>query len=147
MTDNRLLTLSSNLEKTLCRAMALANAMQHEFATVEHLLMALTDDEDAASMLKCAVKIDRLRHYLNDYLDLKLSHLVVEDEDVVDVKPTGALRRVIKRAAIHVRGSERKEVTGADILVALLSERKSHAVFFLQESSLRPCRDAQELHG
>src|ERR671914_2853241 len=127
--------LSRNLEKTLRRALALANARQHEYATLEHLLMALTDDEDATAVLKaCAVEVDRLRGNLNDFLDHELTSLAIEG--VVDAKPTAGFQRVIQRAAIHVQSSGREEVTGANLLVAIFSERESHAVFFLQEQEM-----------
>src|SRR5918996_5927329 len=127
--------LSRNLEKTLRRALALANARQHEYATLEHLLMALLDDEDAIAVLKaCAVEVDRLRTSLNEFLDHELTSLAVDG--VVDAKPTAGFQRVIQRAAIHVQSSGRSEVTGANVLVALFSERESHAVFFLQEQNM-----------
>ena len=127
--------LSHNLEKTLRRALALANARQHEYATLEHLLMALTEDEDAIAVLEaCAVEVDRLRANLNDFLDHELTGLAVEG--VVDAKPTAGVQRVIQRAAIHVESSGRSEVTGANVLIALFSERESHAVFFLQEQNM-----------
>ena len=127
--------LSRTLEKTLRRALALANARQHEYATLEHLLMALTEDQDALAVLKaCAVEIERLRASLMDFLDHELSGLAVEGS--VDAKPTAGFQRVIQRAAIHVQSSGRQEVTGANVLVALFSERESHAVFFLQEQNM-----------
>ncbi len=127
--------LSRNLEKTLRRALALANARQHEYATLEHLLMALLDDEDALAVLKaCAVEVDRLRTSLNEFLDHELTSLAVDG--VVDAKPTAGFQRVIQRAAIHVQSSGRSEVTGANVLVALFSERESHAVYFLQEQNM-----------
>jgi ATP-dependent Clp protease ATP-binding subunit ClpA len=127
--------LSRNLEKTLRRALALANARQHEYATLEHLLMALLDDEDALAVLKaCAVEVDRLRSSLNEFLDHELTSLGVDG--VVDAKPSEGFQRVIQRAAIHVQSSGRSEVTGANVLVALFSERESHAVFFLQEQNM-----------
>ena len=127
--------LSRTLEKTLRRALALANARQHEYATLEHLLMALTEDQDALAVLKaCAVDADRLRASLMDFLDHELSGLAVEG--AVDAKPTAGFQRVIQRAAIHVQSSGRQEVTGANVLVALFSERESHAVFFLQEQNM-----------
>src|SRR4051794_22415332 len=123
--------LSRTLEKTLRRALALANARQHEYATLEHLLMALTEDQDAMAVLKaCAVEVERLRASLMDFLDHELSGLAVEG--TVDAKPTAGFQRVIQRAAIHVQSSGRQEVTGANVLVALFSERESHAVYFLQ---------------
>jgi ATP-dependent Clp protease adapter protein ClpS len=127
--------LSRNLEKTLRRALALANARQHEYATLEHLLMALTDDEDAAGVLAgCGVDLDRLRANLDDFLDHELTSLAVEG--VVDAKPTASLQRIVQRAAMHVQSAGRSEVTGANIVVALFSERESHAVFFLQEQNM-----------
>ena len=127
--------LSRNLELTLRRSLALANARQHEYATLEHLLLALIDDEDAAAVLQsCAVDIDRLRANLNDFLDHELASLAVEG--VVDAKPTAGVQRVIQRAAVHVDGAGRNEVTGANVLVALFSERESHAVYFLQEQNM-----------
>jgi ATP-dependent Clp protease ATP-binding subunit ClpA len=127
--------LSRTLEKTLRRALALANARQHEYATLEHLLMALTEDQDALAVLKaCAVEVERLRASLMDFLDHELSGLAVEG--TVDAKPTAGFQRVIQRAAIHVQSSGRQEVTGANVLVALFSERESHAVFYLQEQNM-----------
>ena len=127
--------LSRTLEKTLRRALALANARQHEYATLEHLLMALTEDQDALAVLKaCAVEVERLRASLMDFLDHELSGLAVEGS--ADAKPTAGFQRVIQRAAIHVQSSGRQEVTGANVLVALFSERESHAVFFLQEQNM-----------
>ncbi len=127
--------LSRTLEKTLRRALALANARQHEYATLEHLLMALTEDQDAVAVLKaCAMDLERLRSSLSDFLDQDLGGLVVEG--VVDAKPTAGFQRVIQRAAIHVQSSGRSEVTGANVLVAMFSERESHAVFFLQEQGM-----------
>ncbi|MCB2011645.1 MAG: ATP-dependent Clp protease ATP-binding subunit ClpA, partial [Geminicoccaceae bacterium] len=127
--------LSRTLEKTLRRALALANARQHEYATLEHLLMALSEDQDAVAVLKaCAVELERLRMTLTDFLDHELSGLIVEG--VVDAKPTAGFQRVIQRAAIHVQSSGRTEVTGANVLVALFSERESHAVYFLQEQNM-----------
>jgi ATP-dependent Clp protease ATP-binding subunit ClpA len=127
--------LSRTLEKTLRRALALANARQHEYATLEHLLMALSEDQDAVAVMKaCAVEIDKLRLALTDFLDHELSGLVVDG--VVDAKATAGFQRVIQRAAIHVQSSGRSEVTGANVLVALFSERESHAVWFLQDQNM-----------
>jgi ATP-dependent Clp protease ATP-binding subunit ClpA len=127
--------LSRTLEKTLRRALALANARQHEYATLEHLLMALTEDQDATTVMSaCGVDITKLRTSLADFLDHELSGLVVEG--AVDAKPTAGFQRVIQRAAIHVQSSGRSEVTGANVLVALFTERESHAVYFLQEQNM-----------
>ena len=127
--------LSRTLDKTLRRALSLASARQHEYATLEHLLMALTEDPDAVAVLKaCAVDLDRLRDSLRVFLDKELSGLVVEGSS--EARPTAGFQRVIQRAAIHVQSSGRSEVTGANVLVALFSERESQAVFLLQEQSM-----------
>ncbi|WP_088562996.1 ATP-dependent Clp protease ATP-binding subunit ClpA [Arboricoccus pini] len=127
--------LSRTLEKTLRRALALANARQHEYATLEHLLLALAEDQDALAVLKaCAVEVDDLKRSLTEFVDQELTGLVVEG--VVDAKPTAAFQRVIQRAAIHVQSSGRGEVTGANVLVAMFSERESHAIFYLQEQNM-----------
>jgi len=127
--------LSRNLEQTLHRALAYANERRHEYATLEHLLLALTEDSDAMAVLRaCGVELDRLRTELSDYLDNELANLVTSRPD--DAKPTAGFQRVLQRAAIHVQSSGREEVTGANVLVALFSERESHAVYFLQEQEM-----------
>jgi ATP-dependent Clp protease ATP-binding subunit ClpA len=127
--------LSSNLEKTLHRALAYANERRHEYATLEHLLLALTEDQDAVAVLRaCNLDIERLRRDLVEYIDGQLSNLV--SSDLGDAKPTAGFQRVLQRAAIHVQSSGREEVTGANVLVALFSERESHAVYFLQEQEM-----------
>ena len=127
--------LSHNLEKSLHRALSHANERNHEYATLEHLLMALTEDQDAIAVLKaCGVDIDKLGEDLKTYLDDELSNLVVEGHE--DPKPTASFQRVVQRAAIHVQSSGRQEVTGANVLVAMFSERESHAVYYLQEQDM-----------
>ncbi|MGP1396474.1 MAG: ATP-dependent Clp protease ATP-binding subunit ClpA [Inquilinaceae bacterium] len=127
--------LSRNLEQTLHRALAYANERRHEFATLEHLLLALGEDQDAVAVMRaCGVDIDRLRRDLGSYLDTELTNLV--NTSVDDAKPTAGFQRVLQRAAIHVQSSGREEVTGGNVLVALFSERESHAVFFLQEQQM-----------
>ena len=127
--------LSRNLEQTLHRALAHANERRHEYATLEHLLLALTEDSDATAVLRaCGVDLDRLRAELSDYLDNELANLITNRPD--DAKPTAGFQRVLQRAAIHVQSSGREEVTGANVLVALFSERESHAVYFLQEQEM-----------
>jgi ATP-dependent Clp protease ATP-binding subunit ClpA len=123
--------LSRNLEQTLHRALGLANDRRHEYATLEHLLLALADDLDAATVLRaCGVDIDKLKRDLAEFLDKDLAGLV--SDRAGDAKPTAGFQRVVQRAAIHVQSSGRDEVTGANVLVALFSERESHAVYFLQ---------------
>ncbi len=127
--------LSRNLEQSLHRALHHANQRRHEYATLEHLLLALTEDQDAVAVLRaCGVDLDRLRSNLTDYLDNELSNLVSARPE--DAKPTAGFQRVLQRAAIHVQSSGREEVTGANVLVALFSERESHAVYFLQEQDM-----------
>jgi ATP-dependent Clp protease ATP-binding subunit ClpA len=123
--------LSRNLEQTLHRALSLASERRHEYATLEHLLLGLADDTDAATVLKaCGVDLDKLRNDLTEFLDKDLAGLATDRPG--DPKPTAGFQRVVQRAAIHVQSSGRDEVTGANVLVALFSERESHAVYFLQ---------------
>ncbi|MFC7333193.1 ATP-dependent Clp protease ATP-binding subunit ClpA [Rhodocista pekingensis] len=127
--------LSRNLEQTLHRALAFANERRHEYATLEHLLLALTEDQDAVAVLRaCGVDMQKIRADLVEYLDNELSNLITNRPD--DAKPTAGFQRVLQRAAIHVQSSGREEVTGANVLVALFSERESHAVYFLQEQEM-----------
>ncbi len=127
--------LSANLEQTLHRALASANERRHEYATLEHLLLALTEDPDAVAVLRaCGLDLDQLRRELNDYIDNDLSNLITSQ--LGDAKPTAGFQRVLQRAAIHVQSSGREEVTGANVLVAMFSERESNAVFFLQEQEM-----------
>ncbi|HEY8352671.1 MAG TPA: Clp protease N-terminal domain-containing protein, partial [Sphingomonadales bacterium] len=129
-------TFSANLEATLHRALAEANERGHEFATLEHLLFGLLDDQDAVAVLKaCNVKIDVLRQQIAAYLDNELSNLVTHDRSM-EASPTAGFQRVIQRSILHVQSSGREEVTGANVLVALFSERESHAVYFLQQQDM-----------
>ncbi len=123
--------LSRNLEQTLHRALALATERRHEYATLEHLLLALTEDRDALAVMRaCGVDLERLRDDLVEFVDTELAGLVTVL--MSDPKPTAGFQRVVQRAVIHVQSSGREEVTGANVLVALFSERESHAVYFLQ---------------
>ena len=127
--------LSRNLERSLHQALALARERRHEYATLEHLLLALTDDQDSVSVLRaCGVDIEKIQQELNDYLDNELDNLVVNRDE--DPKPTASFQRVVQRAAIHVQTAGRQEVTGANVLVAMFSERESHAVYYLQEQEM-----------
>ncbi len=124
--------LSRNLEQTLHRALALAAERSHEYATLEHLLLALVDDPDALAVIRaCGVDPDKLRHDLSEFVNQELRNLVTRVAGE-DPKPTAGFQRVVQRAAIHVQSSGREEVTGANVLVAVFSERESHAVYFLQ---------------
>lgn len=127
--------LSQNLEKTLHAALAGAAERRHEYATLEHLLMALCDDDDAVAVMRaCNVDIEALRKAVRDFLNEELTELVSPLGE--DPKPTNGFQRVVQRAAIHVQSSGREEVTGANVLVALFSERESHAVYFLQAQDM-----------
>ncbi len=127
--------LSANLEKSLHRALGLSGEHRHEYATLEHLLLALTEDQDSMAVLRaCDVNIDRLRRDLEVYIDDELTDIVAEEE--VEAQPTASFQRVLQRAAIHVQSSGREKVTGANILVAMFAERESYAVYFLQEQDM-----------
>jgi ATP-dependent Clp protease ATP-binding subunit ClpA len=128
-------SFSSELEQSLHRALRYANERRHEYATLEHLLLALLDDTDATAVLDaCNVQTEELREQLMAYVDEELSNLVVDGDD--DAKPTAGFQRVIQRAVYHVQSSGRDEVTGANVLVAIFAERESHAVYFLQEQEM-----------
>ncbi|WP_430512564.1 ATP-dependent Clp protease ATP-binding subunit ClpA [Pannonibacter phragmitetus] len=128
-------SFSRSLEKALHQALAFANERQQEYATLEHLLLALVDDQDAAAVMRaCSVDLDLLRRNLVDYIETELENLVTGGEE--DAKPTAGFQRVIQRAVIHVQSSGREEVTGANVLVAIFAERESHAAYFLQEQDM-----------
>lgn len=128
-------TFSSSLEKALHQALTLANERHHEYATLEHLLLALIDDADAAAVMgACNVNLEQLRSIVTQYVDNELQNLVTGYDE--DSKPTSGFQRVIQRAVIHVQSSGREEVTGANVLVAIFAERESHAAYFLQEQEM-----------
>ncbi|MFZ1078325.1 MAG: ATP-dependent Clp protease ATP-binding subunit ClpA, partial [Methylovirgula sp.] len=128
-------SFSRNLEQTLHRALAVANERHHEYATLEHLLLSLTEDSDSAAVLRaCSIDLELLRKNLRDYIDQELDNLVGDGRE--DAKPTAGFQRVIQRAVIHVQSSGREEVTGANVLVAIFAERESHAAYFLQEQDM-----------
>ena len=129
-------SFSDTLEKAIHAALAQANVHKHELATLEHLLLALTDEPEAAKVMQaCGVDLTALRSTLTDFIEDELSTLVTEVEGSEAV-PTAAFQRVIQRAAIHVQSSGRTEVTGANVLVAIFAERESNAAFFLQEQEM-----------
>ena len=129
-------SFSNTLEQAIHSALALANSKSHEFATLEHLLLALLEEPDAVHVLKaCNVDLEELQKSLSDYIDDDLSNLVTDVEGSEAV-PTAAFQRVVQRAAIHVQSSGRTEVTGANVLVAIFAERESNAAYFLQEQDM-----------
>jgi ATP-dependent Clp protease ATP-binding subunit clpA len=126
---------SQGLERALHQALTYANERHHEYATLEHLLLALIDDNDAAAVMRaCNVDLDELRRTVTDYIDNELDNLVTGYDE--DSKPTAGFQRVIQRAVIHVQSSGREEVSGANVLVAIFAERESHAAYFLQEQQM-----------
>src|SRR6201995_3548868 len=128
-------SLSRSLETALHHAIKLASDRHHEYATLEHLLLALMDDADAGQVMKaCNVDTDALRKAVQKYVDEELITLVIEDGE--EAKPTTGFQRVVQRAVLHVQNSGRDEVTGANVLVALFTERESHAVYFLHEQNM-----------
>jgi ATP-dependent Clp protease ATP-binding subunit ClpA len=128
-------SFSKSLESALHRALEAANERSHEFATLEHLLLALIEDRDALAVMRaCAVDLEALRNRLTAYLDNELGSLVAKDH--TEAQPTTGFQRVIHRAVVHVQSSGREEVTGANVLVAIFAERESHAAFFLQEQEM-----------
>jgi ATP-dependent Clp protease ATP-binding subunit ClpA len=129
-------SLTATLEDAIHRAIGFANARRHELATLEHLLLALVDEPDAARVMRaCSVDLGELRTSLTRFIDTELETLVF-DSDGSEAAPSTGFQRVIQRAAIHVQSSGRSEVTGANVLVAIFNERESHAAFFLQEQDM-----------
>ncbi|MGC2629281.1 MAG: ATP-dependent Clp protease ATP-binding subunit ClpA [Rhodomicrobium sp.] len=128
-------SFSNSLEESLHRAIEYANERHHEYATLEHLLLSLVDDRDAASVMRaCNVDLDRLRAKLTDFIDKELSNLILDQDG--EAQPTASFQRVIHRAVVHVQSSGREEVTGANVLVAVFAERESNAAFFLTEQDM-----------
>jgi ATP-dependent Clp protease ATP-binding subunit ClpA len=128
-------SFARELEQTLHNALGEASRRRHEYATLEHLLIALIDDEHASKvMTACGVSRDELRASVKQYLDNELGALVADS--ATDPTPTSGFQRVVQRAILHVQSSGRDEVTGANVLVALFSERESYAVYFLQQQDM-----------
>src|SRR6187402_1023758 len=124
-------SFARELEQTLHNALTAASSRHHEYATLEHLLLALVDDEHASKvMAACGVDIDELKEAVATYLD------ALKTETGNDPSPTSGFQRVVQRAILHVQSSGREEVTGANVLVALFSERESYAVYFLQQQDM-----------
>jgi ATP-dependent Clp protease ATP-binding subunit ClpA len=127
--------LSRHLERSLHRALALAGERRHEYATLEHLLLALTEDPDAMAVMRaCGVDLDRLRTELEHYLEEDLGNLVSPVDS--EPQPTAGFQRVLQRAVINVQAAGREDVTGANVLVAFFAEQESHAVYFLQNQNM-----------
>ncbi|MGQ5702434.1 ATP-dependent Clp protease ATP-binding subunit ClpA [Sandaracinobacteroides sp. A072] len=128
-------SFSRDLETTLHNALAEASRRRHEYATLEHLLLALIGDTHASVVMKaCGVDLDELSAQVTRYLDTELGSLKADSS--VDPSPTAGFQRVVQRAILHVQSSGREDVTGANVLVALFSERESHAVYFLQQQDM-----------
>lgn len=128
---------SQNLEQALHRALGEANKRRHEYATLEHLLLGLLDDPDAATMMHaCDVDIDLLREQLEEFVDEHLTYLELEGDDPMEASPAVSFQRVVQRAILHVQSSGREEATGAHVLIAIFSERESYAVYYLNEQDM-----------
>ncbi|MCR2834432.1 ATP-dependent Clp protease ATP-binding subunit ClpA [Parerythrobacter lacustris] len=128
-------SFAQNLEKTLHNALSNASERRHEYATLEHLLLALVEDEDAAQVMNaCGVDLNELTEVVKQYLDQEYQSL--KSEDGSDPQPTAGFQRVVQRAILHVQSSGKDTVTGANVLVALFSERDSYAVYFLQQQDM-----------
>jgi ATP-dependent Clp protease ATP-binding subunit ClpA len=128
-------SFAESLEKTLHNALRFASERDHEYAALEHLLLALVDDTHAAEvMTSCGVNLDDLRGTVTHYIDHELDSLKTGDGG--DPTPTSGFQRVVQRAILHVQSSGKDEVTGANVLVALFSERESYAVYFLQQQDM-----------
>ena len=128
-------SFAQSLEKTLHTALSHASERSHEYATLEHLLLALIEDSDAAQVMQaCGVDLGDLGDVVKQYLDQEYQSLKTEDKG--DPAPTAGFQRVIQRAILHVQSSGKDTVTGANVLVALFSERDSYAVYFLQQQDM-----------
>jgi ATP-dependent Clp protease ATP-binding subunit ClpA len=127
--------IAQELEVSLHMAFMDARQKRHELITVEHLLLAMIDNPTAAEVLRaCGAKLEVLRTELNQYIEEHTPTVIGQDE--VDTQPTLGFQRVIQRAMLHVQSSGKKEVTGANVLVAIFGEKESHAVFFLHQQGI-----------
>ena len=126
--------IAQELEVSLHMAFMEARQKRHEFITVEHLLLALLDNPSASEVLKaCATEIDELRKLLSEFV---MEHTPILASEDSDTQPTLGFQRVIQRAILHVQSSGKKEVTGANVLVAIFGEKDSHAVYFLHQKGV-----------
>ena len=129
-------TFTKSLEKAIAKAFQVATEKKHQYVTLEHLLLALVDEEDAQNVMKaCSVDTDLLKENLEYYIDNELDN-IINSEKNSDPQPTSGFQRVIQRSIVHVQSSGKSEVTGANILVSLFAERESHATYFLQEQEV-----------
>src|SRR6266702_1271612 len=127
--------IAQELEVSLHMAFVEARQKRHEFITVEHLLLALLDNPTAAEVLRaCAANIEELRKALGDFITAHTPTVAGTGE--IDTQPTLGFQRVIQRAILHVQSSGKKEVTGANVLVAIFGEKDSHAVYFLHQQGV-----------
>src|SRR5512134_2247660 len=127
--------IAQELEVSLHMAFVEARQKRHEFITVEHLLLALLDNPTAAEVLRaCAANIEELRKALTDFIGAHTPTVAGSEE--IDTQPTLGFQRVIQRAILHVQSSGKKEVTGANVLVAIFGEKDSHAVYFLHQQGV-----------
>jgi ATP-dependent Clp protease ATP-binding subunit ClpA len=127
--------IAQELEVSLHMAFMDARQKRHELITVEHLLMAMLDNPSASDVLKsCGANIDKLRTDLSNHIEEHTP--VVDGKEEVDTQPTLGFQRVIQRAMLHVQSSGKKEVTGANVLVAIFGEKDSHAVYFLHQEGI-----------
>jgi ATP-dependent Clp protease ATP-binding subunit ClpA len=139
---------SPAMQASLHRAVALAAERKHGYTTLEHLLLALIEDKDAAAvMTACRVNLDALKAKLVDYIDTEYERLT-QMGDPQNTPPTAGFHRAVQRAVFQVQTSGHREVTGANLLVAIFAERESHAFVFLQAQGMTQ-RDAVDFmaHG
>ena len=128
--------LNKDLEQTLNSAFKEARIKRHEFMTVEHLLLALIDNKSANDVLEaCGANLDKLRNDLSHFVD-STTPLIPGNNDDRETQPTLGFQRVLQRAVFHVQSSGKKEVTGANVLVAIFSEQESQAVYFLKQQEV-----------
>ena len=127
--------LSNKLEKTIKRAISYATDRQHQYVTLEHLLLALIEDDDASAVLNaCNVNVENLKISLIKFIDEELKSIV--SSSVQEAEASASFQRVLQRTATHVYSSETKKINGANVLVSIFSERESHAVYFLQKQDM-----------
>lgn len=136
--------LSKELELTLNQAFKTARSKRHEFMTIEHLLLALLDNPAAAEVLRaCGADTDKLRRDIGTFIEETTPRIA--DGEERETQPTLGFQRVLQRAVFHVQSSGKKEVTGANVLVAIFGEKDSHAVYFLQQQGVTRLEDRKSV--